>query len=113
MSTPKKRFLCVCSAGNSRSVALAYVLKDGYGQDALAMGVHKASEGTQRMLYNWADHVIVTTMEAMPMIPQQWMHKVVVCDVGADRYFRGFDQGLMETYVRFLKQGKLLPEDPK
>lgn len=77
------KILTVCHGGNSRSVAMAYMLKV-QGHDALACGVGPNSEETKRVLYNWADLIVLMSAEFLPWIPKEFMKKTVVVEVGPD-----------------------------
>ncbi len=68
-----KKYLCICSWGNVRSVAMAQFIKELNGKyanhakdgtlkyEAIAIGNHVASEETINMLKEWADEVINIT----------------------------------------------------
>lgn len=88
------KYLCVCEGGNVRSVTLAYILKDERGLEALAMGWKPNSDETKQMLYEWADTIIVMQAAFEDKIPQEYRGKVIVCDVGPDRWGRSLDPGL-------------------
>ena len=98
-----RKILTVCSRGNSRSVALAYLLKDGLDFDAIAIGVDSASNDTKDMLYRWADLIIVVHDELAPSIPQEFHDKMRIWNVGPDRYFRGFEQDLINQYRDYMR----------
>jgi hypothetical protein len=97
------KVLCVCRNGNSRSVALAWLLKHKHGQDALAMGLRKNSHETQQMLYEWADLIILTAGKYAGEIPDVYTAKLRIWDVGSDVWFKGFAPDLVEHYQHFIK----------
>lgn len=97
-----KKVLCICERGNSRSVALAWLLKDRYGIDAIACGAMANSPETHEVLMNWADVIIVVDKNLVGEFP--YPQKLLVWDIGADRYFRGFDEGLIERYEEYYAQ---------
>lgn len=97
------KILCICERGNSRSVALAYLLKDGLNQDAIAMGIHTAGDDTKEMLYQWAESIILVDKRLEEEIPEQYHHKMVIWDVGPDRYFLGFHPDLLNQYQVFIQ----------
>ena len=101
-----KKVLCVCEHGNSRSVALAYLLKRA-GHDALAMGVTTASPMTADLLANWADVVILTDSQLLPKLSPFVAGKLKIYDVGDDLYFRGFDKGLLALLQAHLERDPL------
>lgn len=98
------KVLTICERGNSRSVALAWLLKDGMGFDAVAMGIRAASGDTKQMLYKWADKIILVDKDFLPEVPQEFHDKLQVWEVGKDRYFRGFEPDLLNQYKTYMKQ---------
>jgi predicted protein tyrosine phosphatase len=101
------KILCICERGNSRSVALAYILKDGLNQDAIAMGIRANSEETKSTLYEWADHIVLVDKTFVNEIPKEYQGKLVVWDVGPDRYFLGFHPELLDQYSKFINDNDL------
>ncbi|MBS3927484.1 MAG: hypothetical protein KGZ65_02565 [Sphingomonadales bacterium] len=82
------KVLCVCERGNSRSVCMTWLLKDHYGVEALACGITAITADTWRLLYSWADKVILMHAPLRRHIPGGDPElKMVVCDVGADVYW--------------------------
>ena len=96
------KILCLCERGNSRSVALAWLLKDGMGFDALAIGMRAASEETKNMLYQWADKIILVDKDFEDEIPDEHKNKLRVWDVGKDRFFGGFSRELLAMYRNYM-----------
>lgn len=83
------KVLCVCAAGMVRSQALVFVLKANYAQygvDALACGVGGNGSDTLQMLYEWAQVIIVLDGTLVPLILEPYRGKVLVFDVGPDRW---------------------------
>lgn len=78
------KYLCVCQGGSVRSVTLAHILKYGLKQDAIAMGWEPTSKETAKMLFEWADQIIVMQTEYKKYIPKKFLKKTQVCDVGPD-----------------------------
>ncbi len=97
------KILCVCARGNSRSVALAYILKDQMNLDAIAIGIEAASEETKEMLYKWADKIILVD-KTLDKIPEKYRSKLKIWDVGRDRFFRGFEPELLQIYTDYIKK---------
>lgn len=81
------KILTICQGGNSRSVAMAYVLKYRYEIDSLACSWEKNSKETLNMLFNWADYIFTMETEFIKYIPDEFKHKVLSTDVGIDRWF--------------------------
>lgn len=98
-----QKILAICEWGNSRSVALAWLLKEQYHKDALACGICVVGPDTFKMLYDWAEMVIVTDARLTHPYFEQYSYKTEFWDVGPDVYFRGFDPDLIEQYRRYLK----------
>lgn len=81
-----KKFLCVCDGGNVRSHALAFHLKWDRKQEAIAAGRLHLSVETMSMLCEWADVIVLMEPHMVSSIPTMQMHKIVVMDVGPDRW---------------------------
>ena len=86
MTTRGSRFLTMCEGGNVRSVALAFVLKDNYGQDAIACSWRSNTRETRNMLYAWADYIVVMQPHFAEHVPGEFAPKVRCVDVGPDSY---------------------------
>lgn len=102
------KVLTVCERGNSRSVALAFVLKDyTIGKpEAIACGIKSTSKETFAMLADWADTIVLVDKKFEQDIPKKYKVKLKICDVGPDIYFRGFETSLLLQYTDFLtKEG--------
>ncbi len=90
-----KKFLCVCSAGSVRSVSLATALKTHFGQDAIAVGVHKNGQEVIKLLCDWADYIILMTPQFKKLLPKEIDEsKIRIVDVGADVWGNPFDVNL-------------------
>ena len=96
------KILCICERGNSRSVALAWILKDGMNQEAIAVGLRTMGQETKDLLFRWADRIILVDKRLEFEIPEEFRHKTKVWDVGPDRYFRGFEPELLDMYQHYL-----------
>jgi hypothetical protein len=99
------KILCLCQKGNSRSVALAWYLKQKHQikHEAIAAGMVTTSRSTRKMLYEWAELVILMVPRYRHWIPSEYDSKIVECDVGTDIYFRGFDKNLIKKITEFIK----------
>lgn len=96
-----QKILALCQKGNSRSVALAFILKK-FGADSLAAGLKTSAPETIDMLCQWASLIIVTDKKLMPLVPSGYDEKVKLWDVGSDRWFKGFDQSLLNKYKEYM-----------
>ena len=107
MDRPRK-ILCICQRGNSRSVALAYLFKDVFNQDAIAIGCDTAEEDTRQMLYKWAECILVVDSKLKDIVhdelPERYEEKFAIWDVGPDRYFLGFHPELLNQYMRYIDE---------
>lgn len=97
------KIVCICERGNSRSVALAWLLKDGLGWDAVAIGIRAAGPELKSFLYQWADKIILVDAQFTSEIPEEYREKLLVWDVGLDRYFRGFEPSLLQLYKDYMR----------
>ena len=88
------KIITVCKEGNNRSVQFAHLLKYKYKADVLAIGTSTCSVETQKMLYEWADYVIVTDSALLPLPVEIDELKIKLWDVGADTYPRPFNEDL-------------------
>lgn len=98
------KFLAICERGNSRSVCLAWMLKDVLQQDAFAMGIKAAGPETQEMLMDWAHYILLCDKTFEDLIPEKYKDKLKIFDVGPDRYFRGFEDSLIEQYAKYFDE---------
>ena len=107
------RVLCVCQKGNSRSVGMAWYLRNQHqpAHDAIAIGMKTANRQTKKMLYRWADLIILLAPQYRRRIPERWDSKVVVCDVGHDTYFRDIHSDLLEQCRAFAASCSKLMEN--
>lgn len=100
------KILCLCSRGNSRSVALGWILKDRIdpAQDAIAAGLDVMSDETKHMLCKWAERIIVVDETLKDKVPEEYHEKMKVWDVGGDRFFRGFEEELLNIYIKHIQE---------
>jgi hypothetical protein len=78
------KFLCICAGGNIRSRAFVHRLMYTQGQDALSASHDKQSDGTLRILCEWADRIILIEPQYGARLPAEYRNKVKVLDVGPD-----------------------------
>ena len=99
------KVLAVCRGGNSRSVAMAYVLKQEYKLDALSCGWRENTAETLKMLYQWADVIVTMTTYIETKIPEEFKSKVIIADVGSDVWKRP-DRGLRALCIELWEASK-------
>ncbi len=100
------KIVCLCAEGNSRSVALAYLLKLN-GHEAIAVGLRSSRRPTREMLYKWADRIILTYRGHEHWIPEEYHSKLKIYNVGRDEYFLGYREGLLNQFRKYLKTNPL------
>lgn len=96
------KVLCICSHGNVRSVALAYLIKTIYKHEAIAIGIKPSSIETLKMLYAWADMIVVTTSGLGIKAPTD-INKIRLLDIGEDIWHNPFAQELQHKLLKSLK----------
>lgn len=84
LNTPK--YLIVCDGGNVRSAAIATTLKLDYGREAIAVGRLFMAPQTMKMLSDWANIIVLVQEHMIESIPKVNRKKVLVTDVGVDRW---------------------------
>jgi predicted protein tyrosine phosphatase len=80
------RFLCVCDGGNVRSYALAYVLHDLLGHEAIAVGRIRVTTETLALLCEWADTIVLMQPHMEDSVDAKFKAKLRCVDVGPDRW---------------------------
>jgi hypothetical protein len=81
------KFLCICQYGHSRSGAAVRVLH-ARGHEAVAAGFG-TSPSALPALCAWADKIVVMSPEITTHVPPGYRDRVVVFNVGPDRYGAG------------------------
>lgn len=101
MSAPK-RYLCVCQYGHSRSVCLTRVLH-GRGDEAVAVGWMTSGSALDG-LAEWADTICVLEAAYASHVPSRHLRKVVVLDVGRDRWSNPYHPELFSILSDLVSQ---------
>jgi hypothetical protein len=102
------KIVTVCENGNNRSVQFMHLLRYKYkGSDVIPVGTHTFTKETLAMLYNWADHIIVTDRILESLIPEEFKSKVKVWNVGIDRFPRPFNPELNALAKVIIEQNPL------
>lgn len=78
------KILCVCHAGAVRSVAMADILRQQFGHDAIPISWDKAPEDTWRMMCDWADKIFTVEEYQSKRVPMGCFNKVVLIPLGVD-----------------------------
>jgi hypothetical protein len=100
------KVLTICEGGNIRSVGCAFMLKQCVGFDALAASIRFNTDATMGMLYAWAEKIVAMFPEVVARIPEEWQSKVVLVDVGADRFGNCFHPELLNMLAPRLNNWK-------
>jgi predicted xylose isomerase-like sugar epimerase len=90
------KFLCVCQGGNNRSAALARILRDEFGQEAVPIGHLRVSQNSLSYFCAWADYVIAMTREIADCIRACTANKLRIVDVGEDRWVTPYHPELVD-----------------
>lgn len=106
------RVVCMCQRGNCRSAGLAYYLKDRLDIDAVAIGWHSNGPDLQRFLFAWADAIIVMEPNMREKIPAAYHAKLMVCDVGPDRYGNSHNPELQKLCHEFVSKIPFFQRSP-
>jgi predicted protein tyrosine phosphatase len=77
-------------------VAAGFLLKYKYNVDAIACSWEKNSPETLKMLFGWADHIIVMQEKFKQYVPDEYKGKIMVIDVGEDIWCNGLHPELLE-----------------
>ncbi len=102
------KIMTICDQGNNRSVTFAHLLKYKYpGSDVIAIGLGRCSVETQKMLFDWADYLIVTDKELYDNMEPGWEEKKRLWDVGKDVYPRPFNKYLYQLAKDFIENNPL------
>jgi len=100
------KILCIGRKGDSRSVALAWLLKQK-GHDAIAVGMRCMYRDTRKIMLDWAELIVVLHEKCQEGVPQEYWNKLKIWEVGKDTYFRGFDEILIQMLVAQIEKENL------
>ena len=99
----RQRIVTMCQGGHVRSVALKYLLRyGGPNLDVLACGWESNTEQTRRMLFEWADTIIILQSKFEQHVPSEFhdnsdgSRRLFCYDVGEDRFGNPFHPELQE-----------------
>ena len=100
------KIVCLGRHGNSRSVTLAYLLKKR-GHEAIAVGMRCMGRDTRKMLFDWADLIILLHQKCRAGVDQDYWGKTKIWQIGRDVYFREPDQRLVYMLNIYIEREKL------
>ena len=93
----------MCERGIHRSVTAQWLLSHDQ-HEVISAGILTLSDETMRMLYDWADRVVLLDGRYRDQIPAE---KLVLWDVGPDIFDHHFNIDLVRI-LRIHKQGRSL-----
>ena len=100
------KFLCVCQDGNVRSVAMAYQLHNKHGHEAVPVGWKRLSKASLDLFCEWADRIVIMQAEYADKIGDAFKSKILIAEVGRDRYGCKWGRGLPELVAGITAQWK-------
>ena len=80
------KFLVICAGGNIRSRSFVHDLMYRRGHEAMSASHDKQTDETLKMLFEWADRIIVVQPKYAERVTSDHKHKVKVLDVGPDEF---------------------------
>lgn len=105
------KILTICRAGIVRSGGLSRLLKERFGYwDTLQAGVETNSQETLDMLYKWADRILVTCEDYMPLegainkrVPIEYAYKTKLFPIGQDVFGNAYSPELGDKIINIMK----------
>jgi hypothetical protein len=95
----------MCQGGHVRSVAVKFLLHYVFGgHDVLACGWQSNTEETRKMLFEWADLVVIMDKDFSKFVPPEFRKKLVCYHVGPDRFGSPFHPGLQKMLRGMITQ---------
>ena len=98
------KVLVCCEGGNVRSVTVGFLLKYKYGIDTIAVGLGGNSKETINMLCEWADNIMVVEKEMKQRVHEKYHNKLLVLDIGPDRWGMSLHPELLPICEQLLAQ---------
>jgi predicted protein tyrosine phosphatase len=78
-------------------------MKYRYAEDALCCSWEKNSPETLKMLFEWADKIIVMQEIFRQYVPEEYKEKLLVVDVGPDIWSNGLHPELLNLLMSMLE----------
>lgn len=103
----KKHILCCCEHGNNRSVTIAHILKYVEGFETMTIGLAYHTPETKKMMFEWADVIIVPEEKLLSLIPEEYKSKVKFYNIGEDVYPRPFNKVLYAKAKALMEADKI------
>lgn len=102
------KILCLGRKGDSRSVALAWLLKQ-LGHDAIAVGMRCMGRDTRKMMLDWAEMIILLHEKCGEGVPQEYWSKLKMWPIERDVWFKQPDKDLIDILRTHMKRDGLWP----
>lgn len=103
------KIVTMCRQGLVRSVSLTDVLKLHFEPvDVIPIGYFANSLETKEMLFTWADFIVVMEAHMAKYVPEAFLSKVLVCEVGPDVYGRHNHPALLDKTWRWARENQAL-----
>lgn len=96
------KFLCICTYGHSRSVAMARVLHHNSLQ-AVAMGTATAGQQAFDLMTDWADVILLAEAWHIGSVPRKNHPKVVDLKIGEDKWSNPYNADLLTLCHRHIR----------
>ena len=101
------KIITMCRQGLVRSVALADVLKLHFEPvDVIPIGHFGNTDETKKMLFHWADYIVVMEHHYLKHVPDIHLDKTFVCEVGPDNYGSSKHPQLIGTVWRWARDNQ-------
>jgi len=101
------KILCTCAHGNNRSVTMAHILKYVPGFETMTIGLEYHTPETKKMMFEWADKILVPEEKLLTLIPEEYKHKVKFYNIGEDKYPRPFNKELYAKAKALMEADKI------
>ena len=100
------KIVCCCGAGQVRSVATRKIFNDDFHfTNVLAAGMESNSMETLRMLFEWADHIIIIGEVGLyNKVPQEYRVKSTHFNIGQDIWINPFHLQLRALLMPLVKE---------
>jgi len=114
------KIVTMCQGGHVRSVALKYILRylNAGHHDVIACGWEGNTLETRRMLFDWADVIVIMEPQFEEHVPSEFHCKAdgtrrLFCyNVGPDRFGTPFHPELQDLLMSMIKQHGLFVDEP-
>ena len=117
------KIVTLCRGGNCRSVAAKQILQRYLKHEVIAIGADNTSADTKKLVFNWADKIVVMTEPLLPYLilkvkceleeckhdncitTLDYTNKSILLDVGNDIWGNPFNEELQSLIASMLNKG--------